>query len=122
MVETNVSLQELETNDCTVRAVSHAFNIPYKDAHEICAKYGREFGQGFQFQAKLATDLRLKPRMEYFGLTVNKLLKVIQNGTFMCLVKGHVFCIKDKVRMDGRASVDVNKVIRLWEIPTKGTL
>lgn len=35
-----------ETNDCVVRALSLAFNRPYHEVHEICARVGRRARRG----------------------------------------------------------------------------
>lgn len=35
-----------ETNDCTVRAISEGFNIPYLESLKIMKELGREYAQG----------------------------------------------------------------------------
>ena len=38
-----------ERNDCTVRTLAIAAEIPYKEAHSLLASFGRKDGKGFAF-------------------------------------------------------------------------
>jgi hypothetical protein len=111
-----------ETNDCTVRALTAAANIPYEQAHALMAKHGRKFGKGsyHETQAKAYTEaggeLRAifgttkgakyrahtakdVPHQE--GITLGTLIAEIPNGRFVCIMRGHAFAIVDKQLADG---------------------
>jgi len=96
-----------ESNDCTVVALSQAFDIPYENVHELCKKFGRKDGQGFHIQAKLLGHLKdkLTIRPTWFGFSLRVFLKVMNDNkvehTFIILVKGHMLCVKNGKRMDG---------------------
>lgn len=111
-----------ETNDCTVRALAAAANIPYSVAHATMAKHGRKFGQGTlhalqvkayaehggklraifgttkgaAYRANIVKDV---PHVD--GITLGRLLEEIPLGRFVCMMRGHAFAIIDRKLADG---------------------
>jgi len=49
---------ESDNNNCSVIAFSNGFGIPYQDAYERLAKFGRKHGEGMSFTSfKSAVDM-----------------------------------------------------------------
>ena len=93
-----------ERNDCTVVAISQAFNIPYENAHNLCKAFGRENGNGFHVDAKLLGMMknRLMILPQYTGHQVRFTLKhTSADATYIVLVPGHMFCVKNNQCQDG---------------------
>lgn len=107
-----------ERNDCTVVALAQAFNLSYDDAHKLCEAYGRVPGQGFHISAKLLGHLKDKLMIlpQWTEHTVSNAMKFLQsNGTYICLVSGHMFCIKNGKALDGLDNRR-KKVIRMFKV------
>lgn len=96
-----------EKNDCTVRAVSNAFNIPYLEAHNILRVYGnRPDKHGIPFH-RFINDAGVKNMflekygMEYFEIntettaSISRFLEQKKQGTFIVRVRGHVTTVKE---------------------------
>lgn len=105
-----------ETNDCFVRAVASSFDCPYDTAHSwVKEKFGRKDRKGTKYVvSKMATMSSLgqsfndKSIKVIDGLrkydastykmkrtTVNQFIKKYPTGTFVMIVKGHAFTLKD---------------------------
>ena len=54
------SMQYQERNDCTVKAIKHAFDIDYARAHAICKNAGRQDKLGFKTTEYIAMMQALK--------------------------------------------------------------
>lgn len=111
-----------ETNDCTVRALAAAANIPYDQAHATMAKHGRIFGKGTYHHTQVkayeehggklraifgttkgakyrADNVKDVPHVE--GITLGRLIKEVPMGRFVCIMRGHAFAIVDRQLADG---------------------
>jgi hypothetical protein len=110
------TIAKSETNDCFVRAVASSFEIPYDDAHSwVKTKFNRINRKGtkrvsgtmdtlsmskFSLNSKLFSiikDLKVYDN-EKFKLkrtTLNQFIKKYPTGTFIILVRGHAFTLKD---------------------------
>lgn len=120
IIHDELVLRDLETNDCTVVAISQAYDISYINAHKLCEAFGREFRRGFYFNAKLAAKLKMQlilptgePKEK--PINVSTVLNTYYSGIFICLIPEHVLCIKDGKRLDGGTDGKA-KVIRLWRV------
>jgi hypothetical protein len=96
---------EHETNDCCVRALSLAANIPYSLAHKIAAKYGRKDRGGMYYRQydQMLNDHGFKrAKTPYYGLklTVTQFCKLYPSGSFFVTKRGHAFHIRDGVVHD----------------------
>ncbi len=95
-----------EKMDCTVRAISAAFDIPYKDAHRHCKDfYNRKDGRGFPFVRTFGKHTRMLfwKTVTYFPrpkMTLGTFVKKNPTGTFMVLVPKHILTVKDGVMID----------------------
>lgn len=95
-----------EKLDCTVIALSYAFNIDYSVAHSICKRNGRK--DGCRFSLKDVFDLKIneskvykfkendKRTVTFHGrpkMTVGKFRDLYKEGIFIVRVGGHIFTI-----------------------------
>ena len=106
-----------ENNDCVVRALTHALEVPYDQAHSICRRgFGRKNRRGTYFLNNLRTGRELIEKetgktlidvtkslgRTYYPSTrktrkktTGSLIKESNPGTYLILVRGHMFTIKD---------------------------
>ena len=92
-----------EKNDCSVKALAIAANMPYRQAHEIMRKFGRKNRRGaFNFQilaAMRAVGLNLENISNHISnfSTVNRFEQFHGNikGTFVIFVHNHVLVWKN---------------------------
>ena len=113
---TESAIAKSECNDCFVRAVASAYEIPYDDAHTwVKEKFNRENRKGTkrvifnmdQF-SKQGEKLNEKTVKEIWGLrnydsttlklkrtTLNQFIKKYPTGTYILIVKGHAFTLKN---------------------------
>lgn len=98
-----------EDNDCTVRAWSTFFGVPYDRAHDILKKAGRRPNKGM-------STVNLKyvlhehgavcqlgnhyPNIRNASITLNQLVKNYPKGKLYCLKRGHAFTVIDGVVHD----------------------
>jgi len=75
--EASYCLSSKESNDCVVRAISHAFGVDYVDAHHFCEmKLHRVSGKGTY------TSRYLPSIKQAFGCKIKKLGKLSKYGHF----------------------------------------
>ena len=92
------SNQMLEDNDCAVKSVSIACDVPYRVAHKALKKYGRQARRGSRLPMIYASCEVLGFKMEkvaHIAKTVGQLPrdKNTQNGFYMVHVSGHILAI-----------------------------
>jgi hypothetical protein len=113
---TESAIAKNETNDCFVRAVASAYEIPYDEAHTwVKEKFGRQNRKGTSYVAsKLATmyslsqtfsgksikvigELRTIDKMTHKmkRTTLNQFIKKYPTGTYIIIVRGHAFTLKN---------------------------
>ena len=125
-----------ETNDCTVRALAVAANIPYDQAHALMAKHGRKFRQGTMHKTQLKAYTEAGGELRAIfgsdkgaryralqspdvpvtdGITLKTLLEKIPMGRFVVIVKGHAFAVVNRKVADSgmlKAGTRINAVYR----------
>lgn len=110
------TIAKSETNDCFVRAVASSFECPYDEAHTwVKEKFGRENRKGTRYAAcKLATmqsvgekfnnkkvkgidNLRtyIPNTYKLKRTTLNQFIKKYPTGTYILIVRGHAFTLKN---------------------------
>lgn len=98
-----------EQNDCTVRAMSKAFDVPYEEAHKFLLKNGRKPKRGVAFRLVIGEKPRtiFKKRIAFHKArgTVATFLKRHPKGVYIVTVTRHVFAVKDGVVL-GRENVN----------------
>lgn len=95
-----------EKNDCTVIALSYAFNIDYLVAHKLCKDAGRIDKHGFHLRDVLNVSKNKKSRtflgrrVGYHGrpkMTVGRFKDNHKAGIYILRVGGHIFAMIDGV-------------------------
>jgi hypothetical protein len=112
-----------ETNDCGVRALSLAFDVPYAEMHAFLRKHGRRDRKGTPWEA---IDAAVKHYSggritgSYFGavydrphivghwsalwfreqITVASFERLMPKGTYLVNTSGHVLCVRDYKALD----------------------
>ena len=110
------SIAKSETNDCFVRAVASSFDVSYDTAHAwVKEKFDRKNRKGTRFVAcKLATmssqdetfnDKKVKgidnlrtyipSTYKLKRTTLNQFIKKYPTGTYIIIVRGHAFTLKN---------------------------
>ena len=87
-----------EHNDCTVKAISIACDVPYKVAHKALANQGRRkrCGSYWHQQSKAIKSLGYKVEaVQHTAKTINQVKsdEVVQQGYFLAYVRGHVAAV-----------------------------
>jgi hypothetical protein len=120
-------LAKSEHNDCVVRALASAYEIPYERAHEIVKnKFNRKHKKGtYGFNLKMnnigetgepinGKQIKILGEKKMFGysldydvkskgvfikrkMTVGTFSKLYPKGVFIMSIRGHAFTIKDGV-------------------------
>lgn len=96
-----------EKNDCTVRAISNAFDVPYETAHSFLANNGRQNKHGIPFVATIGRKARVifGRRISYHKRpkkTIGTFAKKHPTGTYILLVYRHATVLKNGVIIDLR--------------------
>lgn len=94
-----------ETNDCTVRALSNAFDIPYEKAHGFLKKKGRKDKRGFHFYTifKSTKCSLFKHRVSFHDKPHKSLATFVKQhpeGTFIIGLNKHVTVLREGVIID----------------------
>jgi len=121
-----------EDKDCTVSAMQYAFNLSYKQAHQLLKMWGREDKQTFHITSRLAdlSDYEISIQGKYVldgikadkGYRVKQFLEEHPQGTYIIHVRGHVFCLKDSIMYDSYCGVPYynnHVVLYYYEIGAK---
>lgn len=132
-----------ERNDCVVRAFTHAFDIPYDDAHSICRRgFGRVNGKGTYFQGYFSSGKSLIEKETGYTLedvtqelgrtyypstrktrkkTTGSLIKESNPGTYLILVRGHMFTIKDNTIVGNKLDAKRlrARIVKLYKVVEK---
>lgn len=134
-----------ERNDCSVVAISLAFNISYSEAHDFCRRRGRQWGQGMDVYNSLEDTVLgktlKKTQLPYYNhecrqthvayghgykyinisylprLTVKQFLKENKVGSFLIGIQGHIFTIKDGICYDYKNPqwCEIKYIIEIYE-------
>lgn len=121
-----------ETNDCSVRAFSLALNIPYAEAHALCAKHGRQYGKGTLWWTshKVAWDCDMVPVLTYDAYaprgarypTLAQFIKEYPKGHFYLIRRGHAFALIDGVVHDWTHGTGArSRILRAYKAPEATT-
>ena len=133
-------LARRETNDCVVKSFASAFEVPYEEAHEfVKVKFGRKNRQGTLGLGNKLRDWGDKSQVVLNGckvcevpafnfyknrgqtvrrqMTVGSAINTYSKGTYIVLVKGHAFTIKDGTVIgnfsDTRPKVRIQKLYKV---------
>lgn len=112
-------LKEREKNDCTVRALAHAAEVSYDEAHAYLASCGRRPGKGFvvhsAYNNSTLGGYRTK-QLPADGMTFKELLdyKMLPERCIL-LVRRHVLAVIDGVVYDSFKIGSSRRVFTVWE-------
>lgn len=109
-----------ETNDCTVKAVAIAGDMPYIKAHQILAECGRKHRKGHTYTkyvpALKDAGYNVKQLHDTGAKTVSTLHKYLEpNKRYLVRVRGHVLAyVNGSVEdwTEGRR----HRVLMVWEV------
>lgn len=131
-----------EDKDCTVRALANAAGMPYKTAHSILARAGRQQRRGMTFtplhkvytrmgfklkgvfgstyEARyIAGSLNVEPQQ---GVTLARMMQRLQNGRYIVKISGHVFAVVDGKMLDYYGNLAGSRVQALWELEQQAVI
>lgn len=126
-----------EKNDCTVRALANAKDIPYEEAHFTLHKYGRRDRrgaivsvshkaytmQGFTCIGIYGRTLRARamgfvgsdtPRNR--GITLGKLLPKLSEGRYIVMITGHALAVINGQVIDKAANSSGQSVFAVYKL------
>lgn len=92
-----------EKNDCVVRSIAIAMDVPYEVAYKICEKNGRAPKRGMYVDRDLMKNRRARTFKGYLfvkhkrkvSMTIPKFIKKNPTGRFICIKHGHAFNVID---------------------------
>lgn len=95
-----------ERNDCSVKALARAFDLPYDMAHRICKKSGRKDKSGFDLHYSVFELGRNKKsrvfkgkRIGYHslkkGITIKRFMRLHPTGTYLICIYRHYCTLID---------------------------
>lgn len=106
-----------EKNDCTVRALATATNMPYLEAHALLKDHGRRTRSGVRI-TPLINAYRAAMGVEYQKVagrpTLNRFAQDHSTGTWIVRLKDHVFVLKDGVQYDMIVNGPRRQVLGYW--------
>lgn len=107
-----------ENNDCTVKAIAIALDIPYAKAWHVTRKAGREFRKGMNMaQIHRAFHLLDKEivRLTFQGDSV-QFMEQHPKGAFIFEIEGHIMTYKDGVLHDDTRTWYDKELYNIWHV------
>lgn len=111
-----------EKNDCTVKALATAADLPYLTAHSKLRVRGRKNGNGFLTSVVIEELTKLGKSVKDVTSLIVPHTKTVRafgrrnyRGTYLIRTKGHVLCSKNGVVQDwtvGRC----HRIINVWRV------
>lgn len=94
-----------DTKDCTVRALSNAFKIPYEEAHKLATEAGRKKHRGFSVDKIMAHLLatkgwKAKKVVLPVPVTLGRFTQVGSKRTLQVVLRKHTLVTKNRVIHD----------------------
>jgi hypothetical protein len=117
----STSRRPKQQNDCTVRAVALALNVPYDVAYDDLAAAGRECSRGFHFLSWALAQPRLRwiPFQAVKGqsrMNAAKFCTQYSTGRWIIRTAKHVCVVVDGVVLDTSAPNPARCVYGAWEV------
>jgi hypothetical protein len=111
-----------ELNDCTVRALANATGLTYESSHELLAESGRKQYKGHYihtlYDAIVSKGVWVKDCAagKVSTITVARFISENPTGSYICLIRGHVFAVVDGVVHDSFRCRPGARVRRYWKV------
>lgn len=101
----STSKRKAQKNDCTVRALALARDLPYDEAYDILKDAGRKCGRGFDFvkwvgSQPWATKIAFPAVKGQRRMTPAQFCRDYPKGTYILRVTKHVFVVRDGIIYD----------------------
>lgn len=114
----------VEHNDCAVRALAIALDMPYGDCHDHYAHHGRKWGRGTPISTTMnlmrslgAAQVNTRNRGGRDG-TLTQFLRAYPQGRYWVARRGHAFAVVDGVVHDWQHGTGPrSRVIYAWRMP-----
>ena len=97
-----------EANDCTVKAISIACQIPYREAHQYLASLGRRKGRGWYWKTHVRGNRLISgyidnlkrigfeyEQVDFHSRTVSQIERELRSGHYLVQVNGHALALVD---------------------------
>lgn len=115
------STRPKQKNDCTVRALAIARNLPYDEAYDVLKDAGRKSSLGFDFVKWIetqpwATKIAFPAVKGQRRMTPAQFCRDFPKGTFILRVTKHVFTVKDGVIYDAFENRPDRCVYACWSV------
>lgn len=117
-----------EENDCTVTAITVAFEAEYRDVHRHLNHIGiRKDGEGVEL-SKLSVNIHTiadrfnghtLPFYGYGDLTLSEFAKTYNSGTFLIVMDGHIVTVKDGNIYDTNRNYYHSPIKGVWSVILK---
>lgn len=119
------SLRPRQKNDCTVRALALARNLPYDEAYDILKAAGRKCERGFQFpdwinRQPWATKMPFPAIKGQRRMNPAYFTEAYPRGAFIARVAKHVFAVIDGVVLDTAENSPDRCIYTAWRIDNAG--
>ena len=117
----SISKRPAQKNDCTVRALAIARNLPYDDAYDILKEAGRKCSRGFDFvgwmsEQSWATKLAFPAVKGQRRMSPAQFCRDYPIGHYILRVSKHVIAVKDGVIFDTFENRPDRCVYSAWSI------
>lgn len=115
------STRPKQKNDCTVRALAIARNLPYDDAYDVLKDAGRKCGRGFDFVKWIdaqpwATKISFPAVKGQRRMTPAQFCQDFPRGIFILRVTKHVLVVKEGVVYDAFENRPDRCVYACWSV------
>jgi len=121
-ITTPVDRYSHEHNDCSVKALSNAFNVSYAAAHSVLKEFGRKDRHGVAFSAFMMTRNNSElfgQKFEEFvrpGMTIGTFVNKFNKGSYIIRYTGHVFAVVNGVILDSFKVNSNKRILNYWKI------
>lgn len=109
-----------ERNDCVVRAIAHAYEIPYAEAHAKMKALGREDKKPtYYMRDKMKNGFEFKHHMNFDGkrtITLKTFLKRKYKGNYIIRIRGHALAVIDGVLVDSGIPRLGSHIVDIWHV------
>lgn len=114
-----------DTNNCTIRSLAIAANIPYALADEIGTAAGRKRRNGMPTKHLMTEAIKwgIGCEEQYMTskITIGQFIKSFPQGRFICRKSKHAFAVIDGVVHDSGNIVSMmGRITNYWKITTYG--
>lgn len=116
----NLNPEKKLTGDCVIRAIALALGISWYEASDLLYFSARNCScemSEFSCYSRLLDNLPQLERIDkpYVGYTINELCDLLNDGTYLLRIEGHLTCMIDGVVHDIWYCLD-NETTAIWKV------